>query len=224
MPTKFTTHQTEVESIMAQDTTFFSLTTLQCVPGGTAAVLAGIENLLTRSRSPSLLGCWISEIGLLNEIVLLRGFESLQSMNADPLGRAELRQFPDAADGLVSVDQGIFRGFPGLPILDRGRLGRYYEIRTYQLRPAPDSLTETIAAWQAAVPERVTLSPLVVVMHALEGPGRIVHIWPFETLDQRQAVRAEAFEKSLWPPRGSLKWLESAKSSIYIPAPFSPLQ
>ncbi|MBS79788.1 MULTISPECIES: NIPSNAP family protein [unclassified Variovorax] len=209
---------------MAQDPTVLNLTTLQCIPGGVAAVLDGIHKSLSGPRAPALLGCWISEIGSLNEIVVLRSFPSAQALDEQPLGEAELAPQPDAIGSLVGLDQGLFASFPGLPVHAGGKLGGFYEIRTYALKDAPQALPQTIAAWQEAAPGRVTLSPLVAALKSLSGPPRIVHIWPFETLDQRQAVRADAFQKGLWPPRGSLQWLDGAKSSIYIPAPFSPLR
>ncbi|WP_395347254.1 NIPSNAP family protein [Variovorax sp. UC122_21] len=209
---------------MAQDRTVFNLTTLQCIPGGVAAVLEGIHKSLVGPRAPALLGCWISEIGSLNEIVVLRSFPSAEALDEQAFGEAELAPHAGAIGSLVGLDQGLFASFPGLPVHAGGKLGGFYEIRTYALRDAPQALPQTIAAWQEAAPGRVTLSPLVAALQSLSGPPRIVHIWPFETLDQRQAVRADAFQKGLWPPRGSLQWLDGAKSSIYIPAPFSPLR
>lgn len=202
----------------------FHLATIECVPGGAAAVLGALEKALASQKAASLLGCWVSEVGLLNEIAVLRSFGSAEAIEAEALGSAELRFPADAAAKVVAIQQDVYASFPGIEPVVKGKLGRFYEIRTYDLNEDPDSLPESIASWQAAVPDRVSLSPLVIVMHALAGPKRIVHIWPFTSLDQRQAVRADAFGKGWWPPRGSLQWMKRAQTAIYVPAPFSPLQ
>lgn len=202
----------------------FHLTTIECVPGGVAAVLGALEKALADRKVASLLGCWVSEVGLLNQIAVLRSFRSADAMEAGTLGGAELRFHADADSKVVAIQQDAYASFPGIDPIVKGKLGRFYEIRTYHLNEDPASLPESIAAWQAAVPDRVSLSPLVIVMNALAGPKRIVHIWPFTSLDQRQAVRADAFSKGLWPPSGSLQWMKRARTAIYVPAPFSPLQ
>ncbi|VTU28089.1 hypothetical protein H4CHR_02131 [Variovorax sp. PBS-H4] len=202
----------------------FHLATIECVPGSVAAVLGALEKALARRKAASLIGCWVAEVGLLNEIAVLRSFRSAEAMEAEPLGGAELRFPADAATKVVAVQQDAYASFPGIEPVVKGELGRFYEIRTYHLNEDPESLPASIASWQAAVPDRISLSPLVIVMHALAEPKRIVHIWPYTSLDQRQAVRADALAKGWWPPRGSLQWMKRAQTAIYVPAPFSPLQ
>jgi hypothetical protein len=38
-------------------------------------------------------------------------------------------------------------------------------------------------------------------MYALDGPPRITHIWGFESLEQRAALRAKFYAAGLWPLR-----------------------
>ena len=121
------------------------------------------------------------------------------------------------------MTQDGFETFPGIPFHTSGKLGRFYEVRTYRLTDAPEALPETIAAWQDAVPARTPLSPLAMVMSAAKGAKRIVHIWPFTSLDERQAVRATSFQTGVWPPKGTLQWIKEAETALYVPAPFSPL-
>lgn len=206
---------------METEPIIFCLTTIQCVPGGAAAVVEQVEKS-TSAQTSVLVGCWVSEIGKLNEVVVLRRFPPGQTAEPELLS-LDGRHAPEGNAPVLFVDHGLFRAFPGIEVLEEGNFGKFYEIRTYCLKPAIEALGETVAAWQAAIPERVALSPLAVVMHALTGPKRIVHIWPFKTLDERQAVRAEAFKKGWWPPRGTLQWMESAASSVYLPVPYSPL-
>lgn len=204
--------------------TFFNLTKIHTVPGGAATAVHGIEAFLSGDRAKSLVGCWVSEIGLLNEVVVLRKFQTLDALAAEPLGKTQIGLASDGGDFVRAVEQERLTAFPGIAPIEGGSLGKFYELRTYHLTAAPQAMPQTIAAWQAAIPDRVSLSPLAIVMQAISGSKRIVHIWPFHSLDHRQAVRAEAVRKGWWPPKGTLQWMESASTSIYVPAVFSPLQ
>jgi len=103
-----------------------------------------------------------------------------------------------------------------------GKYGAVYEIRTYKLKHG--GVPNTIAAWEAAVPERIKLSPLVIAMYALDGPPRFTHIWPFVSLDARAAVRADSVAKGVWPPKGGPAWLTGEmRSTIALPTAISPL-
>jgi hypothetical protein len=50
-----------------------------------------------------------------------------------------------------------------------------------------------------------------------------VHIWPFEGLDQRVAVRRRLFEQGMWPPPGGPEHILEATSTMAWPLPGSPL-
>ena len=64
------------------------------------------------------------------------------------------------------------------------------EMRTYQLKPA--SLAEVEKRFGAALPIREKHSRLAAFWHTEIGPlNQIIHIWPYESFEQRAAVRAE---------------------------------
>lgn len=60
-------------------------------------------------------------------------------------------------------------------------------------------------------------------MYALDGPARIVHIWPFDSLDQRVEVRRDLVATHRWPPPGGPEHIIEADSIMAWPAAFSPL-
>jgi hypothetical protein len=60
-------------------------------------------------------------------------------------------------------------------------------------------------------------------MYALDGPDRIVQIWPFQSLDERVAIRRDLFAKLQWPPPGGPEQILEATSIIVWPTEFSPL-
>jgi hypothetical protein len=95
-----------------------------------------------------------------------------------------------------------------------------YEIRTYTLKPG------TVPQWEAnfaeALPNRTKYSALGGLWHTEIGPlNQVVHIWPYESLQQRTEIRAQAAKEPNWPPRGG-DMLLNMESQIFIPASFSP--
>ena len=79
-------------------------------------------------------------------------------------------------------------------------------------------------AWQAALVERSKLSPLVALLHSIDGPPRITHIWPYANIDARFELRADAVAKGIWPPKGAPDWLTGEiQSTIALPTAISPL-
>ena len=71
---------------------------------------------------------------------------------------------------------------------------------------------------------RGKLSPLVALLHSIDGPPRITHIWPYASIDARFMLRAEAVAKGIWPPKGAPEWLTGdMQSTIALPTAISPL-
>ena len=53
-------------------------------------------------------------------------------------------------------------------------------------------------------------------MYALDGPSRITHIWAFTSLEQRAALRAQACDAGVWPPKGGPEQILEATSTIAL--------
>ena len=52
------------------------------------------------------------------------------------------------------------------------------------------------------------------------GPlNQVVHIWPYESLEERAQVRAKAVEDGVWPPNNT-EFVLNMNSEIFLPAPF----
>ena len=63
-----------------------------------------------------------------------------------------------------------------------------YEVRTYGLRPG--SIPEVEKRFAEALPHREKYSKLGALWHTELGPlNQIVHVWPYESLDQRAELR-----------------------------------
>ena len=94
------------------------------------------------------------------------------------------------------------------------------EIRTYTLQPG--SVAQFEERFAQALPARAKVSPLAAFWHTEVGPlNRVIHVWPYEDIEERTRTRAEATKLQGWPPN-TREFVVDQKSEVYIPAPFSP--
>jgi hypothetical protein len=202
----------------------YDLALITVRPGTHGKALPGVEAWLKANKGQGeFLACWFSEIGALNQILLLHGYEDPAALVADRDKQARGDAAFGAAEFAVSITRDAYESFPVLGPMKPGQHGPIFEVRTYQLRPA--SLTPTIEAWKAAVPNRLKLSPMLAAMYALTGPSpRFVHIWPYPSLDERARIRAKAIETGVWPPKGGPDHLLTQQTDIFLPAAFSPMR
>jgi hypothetical protein len=97
-----------------------------------------------------------------------------------------------------------------------------YEIRTYQVKPG--QLREYENRFAEAYPTRAKYSPLLGYWHTEIGPlNQLVHIWPYQTLQERADAREAAGRdpSGKWPPGGA-DLLVSQENDILIPVPGMP--
>jgi hypothetical protein len=94
------------------------------------------------------------------------------------------------------------------------------EVRTYQLRPG--TLAEAEKRFGEALPIREKHSKLAAFWHTEVGAlNQIIHVWCYDSFEQRTAVRAAASKDEGWPPP-IREFCVSQQSEIFLPAPFSP--
>jgi len=202
----------------------YEIATLTTTLGAAPKAAPAIEAFCRESGATGrLLGCWASDIGLLNQIYILRGYDS----DADLLAERErtlLSANPfGSAEWLREMVLDSYIPFPFMPPVEPGDYGAVYEIRTYVLKTG--GLGPTIEAWKAAVPPRSTFSPLTIAMYAIDGVPRITHIWPYKSLNDRGIIRADSVAKGAWPPKGGPDWLTpDMRSAIGLPLAVSPLR
>lgn len=200
----------------------YEIATLNTALGGAAKAAPGIESFC-REGSGRLLGCWATEIGPLNQVLILRGFDTAGDAAKERERTLRAASPFGAAEVLNGMTLDGYAPFPFLPPVEPGEYGSVYEIRTYVLKTG--GVEPTIAAWEAAIPARVKYSPLTIAMYALDGAPRFTHIWPFKSLNDRAAVRAQTVADGVWPPKGGPAWLTTdMRSTIGLPLPVSPLR
>lgn len=193
----------------------YEITRLAFRPGGVPSALPAIERALASTGSGALLAVLLSEIGTLNEVLIVHAL--------DGAGGERSSRLAEVSDQLVETSTARFASFPFVAPMQAGRYGPMFELREYTIRP--QRLPELLNAWEASLPARLALSPLLIAAYALDGvQPRMLHLWPYASLDERARIRGEAIAKGIWPPKGGAGYLATMRSSIYVPAPFSPLQ
>src|SRR6266576_2554269 len=117
----------------------------------------------------------------------------------------------------------IVNAFDFVPQPTPGKMGPVFEIRYYTLKGG--TLPATAEGWKAKLPDRIKLSPVVLAGGVEFGKANgFVHIWAYQSLDQRMQIREEARKKGVWPPPGGADRLITQETKICLPSSFSPLQ
>jgi hypothetical protein len=180
-------------------------------------------DVLGKTEDPARLACWFSDIGAVNQVMLIR-------KSADAAAELERRQAVLTAgnpfglgDIITAMAMDTYVSFDFIAPLRPGQFGPCYEVRTYVLKPG--GLAPTIELWRKAVPGRATVSPVLAAMTSVTGAvTRFLHIWPYKSFDERARLRDKAVADGVWPPPGGPGHLLSQQVDIYLPAPFSPMR
>ena len=94
-----------------------------------------------------------------------------------------------------------------------------YEVRTYTLKPG--SVAQFEENFGKALPARQKYSKLGAFWHSEIGPlNQVIHVWPYESVEERNDVRADAAKDPEWPPANPSDMYVSQESEIWHPAPF----
>jgi hypothetical protein len=184
-----------------------------------------------RKKYSELAAFWHTEIGPLNQIIHVWPYKDLEE-------RARIRAAavkdgawpPKTSEFMMSQRSDIMMPFSFSPELKPGKMGPYFEMRTYTY--ASGELPKFTQLWEKALPSRLKVGPLCAVWYSeLGGLNKFVHIWPYPTLDARNETRKKAQDTGMWPPSVVAKkeglpvyQLVAQENKILMPAAFSPLQ
>jgi hypothetical protein len=202
----------------------YDITIITVRPGTHPAALARLAPFLSPAApAGELLACWYSDLGALNQVLLIQTRLDEARALADRDAILQSTNPFGIGDLIVGVTMDTYVSFPFMQPMSRGRYGPCYEVRTYLFKP--DGLAPTIELWRNAVPGRATLSPLLAAMYSVTGPvARFMHIWPYTSLDERQRLRAKEVADGVWPPPGGPDHFTAMQSDIFLPAEFSPMR
>jgi NIPSNAP len=199
----------------------YDVTILTVRPGTHPRALSVLENTL--SAAPGLLACWYSEIGAINQILIIRdGSDAAAAIESRQAALTSRNPF-GIGEFITAMAMDTYVSFDFIAPMRPGEFGPCYEVRTYTLKP--DGLALTIELWRKAVPGRLTVSPILAAMTSVTGAvTRFMHIWPYKTFDERARLRDKAVADGVWPPPGGPSHLAAQQVDIYLPAPFSPMR
>lgn len=203
----------------------YEIRTYQLKPGSVGEVEKRFgEAYEYRKKYSELAAFWHSEIGPLNEIIHVWGYRDLAE-RARIRGEAakDANWPPKIQEFIMHMSAEILQPFDFVQPIKPGKMGPIFEMRSYGLKGG--TVPDLKKRWSAALPARVKLSPLVTAgVDDLGQPNKFIHIWSYESLDQRMNIRNEARQKGIWPPPGGGDSLLTQETKILLPAAFSPLQ
>jgi hypothetical protein len=195
------------------------------VPGATPKVNAAYEKALpARAELSTFGGLFHVDVGVLNTSIELWPYADEQA-RATVLAKAgELAEWPPALEEVKIAEETIvLQPAPSNEEFRVGEFGKIYEFRIYQV--VPGSMARALKNWGDRIAERAKMSPFLgLYYNDSERSQAFVHIWAYADGAERQAIRAEAQARGIWPPHLSSEGLLVRQESIIaIPAPFSPL-
>ncbi len=203
----------------------YEIRTYQIAPGSLSEVEKRFADAYEyRKKYSELIAFLHTEIGPLNEVVHIWGYRDLAE-RARIRGEAskDPNWPPKIGEFIRATKAEIVTPFSFLPDVTPGRVGPVFELRYYTLKPG--MLPELRKAWEAAIAERLKMSPLVLAGGVEFGQANgLVHIWAYKSLDQRMQIREEARRKGVWPPPGGADRLLTQETKILLPASWSPMQ
>ena len=179
-----------------------------------------LELLALAKPETGLYACWHSVIGADQRIYLM-------TEARDQQGKA-LREDLLASAGIFApapycedISTSCFHTLDALPQVTDGALGSVYEIRSYELQPS-QALALAEKGWADVLEVRLSIRPITTVMHSVNGLApRLIHIYPYNSLDERIAVRNQAIASGKWPPKGGAGRNRLMASELAVPASFS---
>lgn len=202
----------------------YEFTVVTARPGTQAKAVEAVGHWVgDASLQGSIVGCWYTDVGALNRVGLLMAYESADALVEDKSHVVRSENPYGVIDFSEGIETSTFCPFPFVGELLPGEFGPWYEIRTYDVLEG--KLQPTIEGWTEYYERRNAISPLLFAGYAVSGKlPRMLHIWPYESLDQRVALRRQANQSGAWPaPPGAVS-LRAMQSELYLAAHFSPLR
>lgn len=181
------------------------------------------EALPHREKYSKLGALWHTELGPLNQIVHVWPYESLDQ-RSELRGRAmqDPHWPPKIGEFIETMDSEIFLPTSFMEPLASRTFGGVYEMRTYIYQPG--TIPEVLKRWEAAIQDRVKLSPLAACWYSDMGElNKFVHVWAYKSFAERDRIRAESTKLPTWPPK-TREFLVSQSNKILFPASCSPMQ
>ena len=208
----------------------YEMRTYDLKPRSLPKVLERWAEAIEYRKTLSPLGAfWYTEIGPLNQIIHVWPYPNLEERNRV---RAEAvasgKWPPKASEHIVQMRSEIMMPWPGSPELPVGKVGPFFEMRTYTMSPGDQPKVQK--AWNKVLAARQKISPVIALWFSeIGGLNKFVHVWPYASLDARTEARKTALAANIgWPPTPAPDAPQfntvAQETKILLAAPFSPLQ
>lgn len=168
-------------------------------------------------------GFWSTEVGPLNQVVHIWPYEDL-NQRTEIRGKAisDGAWPPDNAEFTLNMQSDIYLPAPFMTPLGKRKIGPVYEMRIYTY--GAGDIPKVVEAWGSAIEEREKYSPLAGAWYSdIGGLNKWVHLWAYESFEERTRIRAETRAKGVWPPPSGVAPLKQ-ENKILTPMSFSPMQ
>ena len=184
-----------------------------------------------RKKLSEMAAFWHTEIGPLNQIVHIWPYKDIAERGRIRAESLKVEGWPPKiGEFLLEQRSDIMIPFAISPELKPGKMGPYFEMRTYTY--ANGELPLIMKLWESSLPERLKFGPICAAWYSeLGGLNKFVHIWPYQTLNQRNEIRDKAKDSGAWPTSAKAMKeggrgynLLAQENKILIPSAFSPLQ
>jgi hypothetical protein len=162
----------------------YEIRTYRLIPGSLAEVEKRFgEAYEYRKKYSPLTAFWHTEIGPLNEIIHVWGYQDLAERTRIRAEAAKDANWPPKTSEFIRAMQSeIVTPFPFVPAPRPGTIGPIFELRYYTLKGG--TLPDTMKGWEAKLPDRIKLSPIVLAGGVEFGkPNGFVHILSLYTSD-----------------------------------------
>ena len=182
-----------------------------------------------RTKHSQLAGYWTTEIGELNQVVHLWEYENFdhrtrvraalakdKAWNTKYVSRS--RPMLQHQESMVLVPADFW---PFTPPSGNG----IYELRSYRLQAG--KVPEWLEHFKVGLQARVKYSkPVGIWSSELGELNRVVHLWPYESLEHRARVRKAFMADPLWKETvvKLQPLMQVMESKILVPTEFSPLK
>lgn len=182
-----------------------------------------------RTKHSKLAGYWTTEIGELNQVVHLWEYENFdhrarvraalakdKAWNTKYVSRS--RPMLQHQESMVLVPADFW---PFTPPSGNG----IYELRSYRLQAG--KVPEWLEYFKTGLQARVKYSkPVGIWSSELGELNRVVHLWPYESLEHRARVRKAFMADPLWKETVAKlqPLMQVMESKILVPTEFSPLK
>ncbi len=187
-----------------------------------------------RKKVSPLAAFFHTEIGPLNQIIHIWPYKDVAErdrLRAEAIKACDGHWPPKISEFIVAQRTDIFLPFSFSPEIKPGRMGPFFEMRTYTVANAHE-MPKMEKAWEAALPERLKVGPVVGIWRSEFGAlNKFLHIWPYKSLNERNEIRDKSRDTGAWPPSVTAKKLGmpyakivQQENKIVMPSAFSPLQ